>query len=173
MPGHGQGGGGLGCGRALSRNSPGTLPGPERQGNRAGLRPGGKHWWPEPWTTGAERRADGSRNPGDGAGKGYEGVHFGTLPALSGGTPVGAPLVSQERVFFDPRRNPAFHGCESIFLVARRRGRPCGRVAGIISMEYNRKNDSSTGRFGWFEADCRRPPACCCPGGGVGCLAGA
>jgi GNAT superfamily N-acetyltransferase len=64
-------------------------------------------------------------------------------------------LISQEMVFFDPRRNPAFNGCDTVFLAARRCGRPCGRVAGIISREYNRKNDSSTGRFGWFEADNR------------------
>lgn len=62
-------------------------------------------------------------------------------------------LVAAEKVFFNPRRNPAFNHCESLFFVARRNGVPCGRVAGVISRGYNTKNSTSTGRFGWFEAD--------------------
>lgn len=62
-------------------------------------------------------------------------------------------LISQEKVFFDPARNPSFRNCETRFLLAERDGVPCGRVAGVISHEYNRKNQTLTGRFGWFEAD--------------------
>jgi len=62
-------------------------------------------------------------------------------------------LVAAEKVFFNPGKNPAFDHCESRFFVARRNGVPCGRVAGVISREYNMKNNTSTGRFGWFEAD--------------------
>ncbi|MFO7626002.1 MAG: hypothetical protein R6V62_01930 [Candidatus Fermentibacteraceae bacterium] len=62
-------------------------------------------------------------------------------------------LIAAEKVFFDPCKNPAFKRCESRFFLARRNGVPCGRVAGVISHEYNTKNSTSTGRFGWFEAD--------------------
>lgn len=62
-------------------------------------------------------------------------------------------LVSQEKVFFNPLKNPSFENCETRFFVANRNGVPCGRIAGVISREYNAKNDSATGRFGWFEAD--------------------
>ncbi len=62
-------------------------------------------------------------------------------------------LLMQEKVFFDPAKNPAFNHCDSRFFVAYRDGALCGRVAAVISREYNIKNSSSTGRFGWFEAD--------------------
>lgn len=62
-------------------------------------------------------------------------------------------LLSQEKVFFDPSKNPSFRNCEAVFFVACRDGVPCGRTAGVISREYNTKNDCATGRFGWFEAD--------------------
>jgi ribosomal protein S18 acetylase RimI-like enzyme len=64
-------------------------------------------------------------------------------------------LISQEKVFFDPNKNPAFNNCETIFFLALRDGVPCGRIAGVISREFNEKNSANTGRFGWFEADAK------------------
>jgi hypothetical protein len=76
---------------------------------------------------------------------------FTELPqALHGDDQRFAPLLlAWERYRLDPRRNPYFERGDAAYLLARRRGRPVGRVAAHLPA------DGAPGRFGfwWVEDD--------------------
>ena len=61
------------------------------------------------------------------------------------------PLLSEAKRLLDPAANPFFeHGRIELFL-ARRDGRPVGRIAAIVDSAHNRRYDEKTGFWGFFE----------------------
>ena len=59
------------------------------------------------------------------------------------------PLVMDDVNTLDPKNNPAFDFCESIYFMAYDNGKPVGRIAGIINNVVNEKTGKKTLRFGW------------------------
>ena len=51
----------------------------------------------------------------------------------------------------NPKKNPAFEVCESIYYTAWRDGRMVGRIAGIVNREANQHWGVKKVRFGWFD----------------------
>ena len=49
------------------------------------------------------------------------------------------PLVMDDVNTLDPKNNPAFDFCESIYFMAYDNGKPVGRIAGIINNVVNEK----------------------------------
>jgi hypothetical protein len=76
-------------------------------------------------------------------------VRFVELPqALSGDDPRFAPLVmAWERYRLDPRRNPFFERGDGAYLLARRGGRPVGRITAHVG------EPGGAGRFGFWWVD--------------------
>jgi hypothetical protein len=64
-----------------------------------------------------------------------------------------APLLTTERLQLDPRRNPHFERAEFACWIARRAGRPVGRVSAHIDRVALEHDDPATGFFGHFEAE--------------------
>ncbi len=62
------------------------------------------------------------------------------------------PLRMAEQRLLDPKVNPFFRHAELVAWLARRDGRPVGRIAGIIDDNHNRFHNETTGFFGFFEA---------------------
>jgi GNAT superfamily N-acetyltransferase len=61
------------------------------------------------------------------------------------------PLIRDELATLDPAQNPAFEDAEAKLFVAVERGKPVGRMAGIISHAANKKYHTRNARFGWFD----------------------
>lgn len=61
------------------------------------------------------------------------------------------PLISDDVATLDPKKNPAFDFCESIYFMAYRDGKPVGRIAGIINHQVNGDHDGATARFGFID----------------------
>lgn len=76
-------------------------------------------------------------------------ARFVELPhALHGSDPRFAPLVlSWERYRLDPRRNPFFERGDGAYFLARRRGRPAGRITAHLAAP------GAEGRFGFWWVD--------------------
>jgi hypothetical protein len=76
-------------------------------------------------------------------------VRFTELPqALDGEDPRFAPLVmAWERYRLDPRRNPFFERGDGRFFLARRLGRPAGRITAHLAEQ------GGEGRFGFWWVD--------------------
>ena len=51
----------------------------------------------------------------------------------------------------NPKKNPAFEVCESVYYTAWRDGRMVGRIAGIVNREANQHWGVKKVRFGWFD----------------------
>ena len=61
------------------------------------------------------------------------------------------PLISHEIAQFLPSKNPAYEQSRAQLFLARREGRPVGRVVAIVSDAYIERWNKKCGRFGWFE----------------------
>ena len=61
------------------------------------------------------------------------------------------PLVSDDVATLDPRTNPAFDFCESVYFMAYKHGKPVGRIAGIINKQVNEHHKSKNARFGFID----------------------
>ena len=61
------------------------------------------------------------------------------------------PLISEERVMLDPRKNPALASCDTTFALAFRGETPCGRVVGIVNRREVAARGTKAARFGWLE----------------------
>ena len=61
------------------------------------------------------------------------------------------PLVMDDVNTLDPKNNPAFDFCESIYFMAYDDGKPVGRIAGIINNVVNEKTGKKTLRLGWVD----------------------
>jgi GNAT superfamily N-acetyltransferase len=63
------------------------------------------------------------------------------------------PLRRERRDLFDKARHPFFQHAEAAFFIARRDGRPVGRIEAIINHAHNRFHDDRVGFFGAFETE--------------------
>ena len=61
------------------------------------------------------------------------------------------PLVSDDVATLDPRTNPAFDFCESVYFMAYKHGKPVGRIAGIINKQVNEHHKTKNARFGFID----------------------
>lgn len=62
------------------------------------------------------------------------------------------PLIAERRDFINPRKHPFYrHGAATTFL-ARRDGKPVGRILVSDDPNYNREQGANAGCFGMFEA---------------------
>ena len=80
-------------------------------------------------------------------------ITFVTLPhRIFKGCPQWVPpLIRDELATLDPAKNPAFEEAETKLFLAVQRGKPVGRIAGIISHAANKKYHTKNARFGWFD----------------------
>ncbi|HED04972.1 MAG TPA: N-acetyltransferase [Candidatus Fraserbacteria bacterium] len=62
-----------------------------------------------------------------------------------------APLLSQERERFDPKRNPFYQHAEVQLFLAYQAGQPVGRISAQIDHDHNEFWDEQTAFFGFFE----------------------
>jgi GNAT superfamily N-acetyltransferase len=67
-----------------------------------------------------------------------------------------APLRSRESERWDPRRNPALRARRVGRFLARRDGRPVGRIAAVVDRGFSDRWEPASGFFGFFE--CERDP---------------
>jgi len=63
------------------------------------------------------------------------------------------PLLLERREHLDPRKNPFFENAEARFWLARRDGRPVGRISAQVNRAYLARYDDATGHFGMLEAE--------------------
>ena len=68
------------------------------------------------------------------------------------GPPV-APLRRERRDLFSKARHPFFTHADAAFFLARRAGRPVGRIEAIVNHSYGAVHDAHTGFFGAFECE--------------------
>jgi hypothetical protein len=61
------------------------------------------------------------------------------------------PIYAEDRRFFDPDKNPSFKFSDTLLLMARRDGRPVGRIMGIIHRRSNELHGETNARFGFME----------------------
>ena len=62
------------------------------------------------------------------------------------------PLIASEKALFDRRRCPYFEHGDARFFLARRNGRPVGRIAAITNDAHVDYHGEKTGFFGFFES---------------------
>jgi hypothetical protein len=65
------------------------------------------------------------------------------------------PLLAEQHRFLDREHNPFFRHAETCLWVARRNGKPVGRIAACVDHYHNEAHLEQTGFFGFYEA----PPA--------------
>src|SRR3989304_7958902 len=63
------------------------------------------------------------------------------------------PIRSDARRQIDPGRNPFFRHSSAVLLLARRDGRPVGRLAVLDNANYNRFNHAAMAFFSLFECE--------------------
>lgn len=63
------------------------------------------------------------------------------------------PIYSEERKYFSPKKNKAFHHSETILALAYRNNECVGRIMGIINHRYNSYRKEKIGRFGYLECE--------------------
>jgi len=63
------------------------------------------------------------------------------------------PLRKERRDLFDKARHPFFRHAEGAFFLARRNGRPVGRIEAIVNHAHNQFHDDRVGFFGAFESE--------------------
>lgn len=61
------------------------------------------------------------------------------------------PIYMDEWDFFSSKKNRAFDHCEWVLALAWKDGKAVGRVMGLISHNYNQKNNENHGRFAFIE----------------------
>ncbi len=61
------------------------------------------------------------------------------------------PIYSEEKKYFDHRKNPAFVYSDAVLYIAWEDGQPVGRIMGIINKKYNELRKERNARFGYLE----------------------
>ena len=65
-----------------------------------------------------------------------------------------APHITLERFeAFSPAKNPHFHHADAVFLLARRDGRPVGRIMAQVDRAHLERHADATGHFGLLDAE--------------------
>ncbi len=64
-----------------------------------------------------------------------------------------APLLMDVKKRLDRDKNPFFEHAEAEFFLARRDGRPVGRISAHIDRHLNEFQDNDWGLWGWFECE--------------------
>ena len=63
------------------------------------------------------------------------------------------PLVSNEKMMLDPRRNPFYEHAEAQHFLAEKDGRVTGRISAIVNRIHNEVHRDTTGFWGYFECE--------------------
>jgi hypothetical protein len=61
------------------------------------------------------------------------------------------PILQDQKVLLDPKKNPFYQHAESQFFLAFKDGRPAGRIAAIVDHKHNEFHNEKMGFFGFFE----------------------
>ncbi len=61
------------------------------------------------------------------------------------------PIIADEMETLDPKKSPIHDNAETRLFMARRNGEVVGRIAAIVSDSVNRKWNTQTLRFSWFD----------------------
>lgn len=61
------------------------------------------------------------------------------------------PIYMDEWEFFNPKKNKSFSYCDTILLLAWKKGKVVGRIMGIINRRYNKLHNERHGRFIFME----------------------
>ncbi|MGZ5310849.1 MAG: N-acetyltransferase family protein [Solirubrobacterales bacterium] len=72
---------------------------------------------------------------------------------LHRGTPWVPPLVSERRRFLDRSANPYFDHAEAEYFLARRDGRPVGRISAQVDRRWDEFQGGSDAQFGFIDAE--------------------
>ncbi len=64
-----------------------------------------------------------------------------------------APLISEQKKFFNPDKNPYFRHSEVQLFVAYNGNRPIGRITAHTNTQHNKEHNDKTGFFGFFECE--------------------
>jgi len=62
------------------------------------------------------------------------------------------PIYFDEWAFYNPVKNRFYAACDTILLLAYKKGTPVGRIMGIINHKYNTIHHEKNGRF--FALEC-------------------
>jgi len=62
------------------------------------------------------------------------------------------PLLMDQKVLLDPQKHPFYEHAKAQFFLARKKGKPAGRIAAIVDEKHNEFHQEKTGFFGFFEA---------------------
>ena len=63
------------------------------------------------------------------------------------------PLLLERWMHLDPRKNPFFQTAEVAYWLARRAGRPVGRISAQVNRAHLERYGDATGNFGFLEAE--------------------
>lgn len=63
------------------------------------------------------------------------------------------PLIMERRDHLDPQENPYFEQAEAAYWLAKRDGRPVGRVSAQINHAHLSQHEDATGHFGFFDVE--------------------
>ena len=71
---------------------------------------------------------------------------------LYAGNPYHVPgLIDEEMMTLDPKKNPAFEVCDSVYYLAYKDGKVAGRIAGIVNRPSNEIWQQQRARFGFVD----------------------
>ena len=62
------------------------------------------------------------------------------------------PLLMDQKVLLNPDKHPFYEHAKTQFFLARKKGKPVGRIAAIIDEKHIEFHEEKTGFFGFFEA---------------------
>lgn len=63
------------------------------------------------------------------------------------------PLISEQKKFFNPRKNPYYLHSEVMLYIAIRDGRTVGRISAQTNTRHNEEHQDNIGFFGFFECE--------------------
>lgn len=62
------------------------------------------------------------------------------------------PLISEQKKFFDPRKNPYYLHSEVMLFLAFKDGKVAGRISAQTNTQHNKEHNDNIGFFGFFES---------------------
>ncbi len=64
-----------------------------------------------------------------------------------------APLISEQKKFFDPRKNPYYDHSEVMLFLAVENNQVVGRISAQTNTQHNKEHNDNIGFFGFFECE--------------------